>query len=81
MLFISIFISQGDPGLPGLHGITVSHASCVDVSMFCQDVNDIFSFFMVEFKDLCRLIQKKIRSIVIEQIILATFYFQIESPK
>lgn len=54
----SISISQGDPGLPGLDGIPVSHASCVDLLMFCQDVDGIFPFFMVEFKGLRRLAQR-----------------------
>lgn len=56
---LSISISQGDPGLPGLDGIPVSHASCVDLSMFCQDVDDIFSLLIVEIKGLHRLTQRK----------------------
>lgn len=42
--FINLFtllpfsVSQGDPGLPGLDGITVSGYLCVELSMFSQQL-------------------------------------------
>lgn len=34
---LPLYVSQGDPGLPGLDGITVSYI-CVEISMFSQQL-------------------------------------------
>lgn len=69
----SLSVSQGDPGLPGLDGIVVSRAPCVDPSVLCQLPNGYPFPLLGGIKKSLETYSRKIHSVEIEQVTLPAF--------